>query len=270
MQSADSYYNKLVLTNPLREPLFRSIVSSLSLPRGSEGLDAGCGAGLQSLILAEATGPKGRVTGIDISPDLIHHARNAIKKRAYADFVRLLQGDLNHLPFKEASFDWIWSADAVGYGDHSSLRQFSELSRVLKPGGTAAILAWSSEQLLPGYPGLEARLRATGPGLAPFSERTKPEEHFLRGTGLLKKAGFAYVSIKSFLGDVQGPLDNENRIALEELLAMRWPGAEKELGPKEADLLERLISPDSKDYILKQKDYYAFFTYTMLFGVKGE
>jgi demethylmenaquinone methyltransferase/2-methoxy-6-polyprenyl-1,4-benzoquinol methylase len=141
---------------------------------------------------------------------------------------------------------------------------------VLKPGGTAAILAWSSEQLLPGYPGLEARLKSTTPGLAPFSAKTKPEEHFLRGTGILKQAGFAYVSIKSFLGDVKGPLDDKTRIALEELLSMRWPGAEGELAKTDADLFKKLISPDSEEHILDQKDYYAFFTYTLLFGVKGE
>ena len=41
-----------------------------------------------------------------------------------------------------------------------------ELARVVKPGGSVALLAWSSEKLLPGHPLLEGHLNATSAGIA--------------------------------------------------------------------------------------------------------
>ncbi|HEX5942204.1 MAG TPA: hypothetical protein VFY66_07990, partial [Anaerolineales bacterium] len=62
MPDADLIIQNLLEANPLREPTLRSIIQSLQLPRGSRGLDAGCGIGLQAFLLAEAVGPEGQVT----------------------------------------------------------------------------------------------------------------------------------------------------------------------------------------------------------------
>jgi demethylmenaquinone methyltransferase/2-methoxy-6-polyprenyl-1,4-benzoquinol methylase len=47
------------------------MISGLKLPRGSQGLDAGCGIGLQCLLFAEEVGLSGHVTGIDISTEML-------------------------------------------------------------------------------------------------------------------------------------------------------------------------------------------------------
>ena len=80
MIDTNIYIQRLFEANPLREPLLRSVVHSLQLPRGSKGLDAGCGIGLQTLLLAEAIGAKGHVTGIDILPELLAYGAAMVAK----------------------------------------------------------------------------------------------------------------------------------------------------------------------------------------------
>ena len=84
-----------------------------------------------------------------------------------SDRVSFRQGDVGDLPFEEASFDWAWSADCVGFIPGDPVELVRGLVRVVKPGGIVALLLWSSQQLLPGYPILEARLNGTTAGAAP-------------------------------------------------------------------------------------------------------
>jgi demethylmenaquinone methyltransferase/2-methoxy-6-polyprenyl-1,4-benzoquinol methylase len=65
----DYYIHMLSVFHPLRESILRSALEVLQLPSGSRGLDAGCGIGLPALLLAEAVGPTGHVTGLDHSCD---------------------------------------------------------------------------------------------------------------------------------------------------------------------------------------------------------
>ena len=67
MIDTDAYIRRLAESNPLREPTLRSVIRSLHLPSGSRVLDVGCGIGLQALLLAEAVGSAGHVTGLDLS-----------------------------------------------------------------------------------------------------------------------------------------------------------------------------------------------------------
>jgi demethylmenaquinone methyltransferase/2-methoxy-6-polyprenyl-1,4-benzoquinol methylase len=59
-----------MVTNPLVEPVIRSAIQALQLPPGSRGLDVGCSIGLQTVMLADAVGPAGHITGLDRSPEL--------------------------------------------------------------------------------------------------------------------------------------------------------------------------------------------------------
>jgi ubiquinone/menaquinone biosynthesis C-methylase UbiE len=254
------------ISNPLREPVLRSAIQALALPLGSRGLDAGCGIGLQTLLLAEAVGPAGHVTGLDLSPESLAYARDVAKRAGLSDRVSFREGDVTDLPFADDTFDWAWSADCVGYAPMEPLPLVVELARVVKPGGSVVILAWSSEKLLPGHPLLEARLSATAPGIAPFVEGKEPELHFLRALGWLRDAGLEELRARTFVGDVHAPLAADLRRALIALFQMRWPGVESELSQDDRAEVRRLCLPDSPDFILDRPDYYAFFTYSMFSG----
>jgi len=174
----DAYARRLVVSEPLIEPVIRSAIQALQLHQGSRGLDAGCGIGLRALLLAEAVGPAGHVTGLDLSPQFLVHAREIAEKAGLSERISFQQGDVNRLPFDDDTFDWAWSANCVGYQPAEPLPMLTELTRVVKPGGSVAILVWSSQQLLPGYPLLEARLNATSSGIAPFVKGKRPKLHF--------------------------------------------------------------------------------------------
>ncbi|MFC2032632.1 class I SAM-dependent methyltransferase [Chloroflexota bacterium] len=262
----NSYIRSLLISNSLRESTLSEMVRALQLPKGSRGLDAGCGIGLQCLLLAEEVGSTGHVTGLDISTEMLNYGQEMVKKAGLSDQVTFKEGDINNLPFDNNTFDWVWSADCVGYGPWEPLSLLKELARVVKPGGIVTIAAWSSEKLLPGYPRLEARLGATSEGIAPFIQGKKPESHFLRALGWFNELGLKEIRGKVFADSVYAPLNDEIHNALVALFRMRWPNVVPELSPDDFAKFQRLCVPDSPDFILNLPDYYAFFTYTMFWS----
>jgi ubiquinone/menaquinone biosynthesis C-methylase UbiE len=266
MPEIDYFVQMTTITNPLREPVLRTAIQALQFPPGSRGLDAGCGIGLQALSLAEAVGRAGHVTGLDLSPELLVYAEDIVKKAGLSGRISFQEGDINQLPFDDDTFDWAWSADCTGYAPIEPLPLVKELARVVKPGGSVAILAWSSEKLLPGYPLLEAHLNATTSGIAPFAKGKTPEYHFTRALGWLRDAGLQGLTARTLAGDVHAPLPDDLRSAMIALFQMRWPGVESELAQEDLAEYRRLCLPDSQDFIVDHPDYYAFFTYSMFHG----
>jgi len=264
--NTDTYIKHLAVSNILRETVLRSAIQALHLPLGSRGLDAGCGIGLQALLLAEAVGTAGHVIGLDLSPEFLVHAREIVMKSGLSEQISFQEGDINKLPFGDDTFDWAWSVDCVGYASLEPLPLVKELARVVKPGGSVAILAWSSEKLLPGYPLLEARLNATSSGIAPFAQGKRPELHFLRALGWFRDARLEVPMVQTFVSDVYAPLTDTLRNALIALFQMRWIGVESDLTQEDWAEYQRLCLPKSPNFILNHPDYYAFFTYSMFRG----
>jgi len=267
MTDTDAYIQGLTVTDTLMRPVVHSAIQALQLPSGSQGLDAGCGVGLQALLLAEAVSPTGHVTGLDACPEFLLRAEEIVKTSGLSQQVSFQQGDVRQLPFDDCTFDWAWSSCCVGYSAAiEPLSAVKELARVVKPGGKVAILVWSSEKLLPGYPLLEAHLSATSPGIAPFIKGKRPESHFLRALGWFRDAGLEEATARTFVGDAHAPLSDDLRCALMALLQMRWPGVESELAQEDRSEYQCLCLPESPEFILNHPDYYAFFTCSMFCG----
>lgn len=262
----DAYLQRLIESSYLREPVTRSAIQAVELPVGSRGLDVGCGHGAQAMLLAEAVGSAGHVTGLDLRREFLVYAQEIAQQAGLSNRLSFQEGDMYSLPFDDNTFDWAWSMDCVGYAPGDPLPPLRELVRVVKPGGIVAISAWSSEQLLPGYPLLEARLSATASGIAPFVNGGRPEFHFLRALGWLHDLGLEELTARTFVGEASAPLDDALRRALTSLLQMRWEGAQSEVSPADWAEYRRLCQPESTDFILNLPDYYAFFTYSLFRG----
>ena len=207
------------------------------------------------------------ITGLDLSPEHLARAREIVIGAGLSERISFQEGDVSALPFDDETFDWAWSADCVAYGPQlEPLPLVKELARVVKPGGSVAILAWSSQTLLPGFPLLEAHLNATSSGIAPFTRDSRPELHFLRALGWFRDVGLKELCAQTFVADAHAPLSDELRSALMALLEMRWPGVEPELTQQDRVQYRRLCLPESPDLIVNHPDYYAFFTYSMFCG----
>ena len=115
---------------------FAGVANPFSLGRLSPGervLDLGSGAGTDSLVAAQMVGPGGRVTGIDMTPQMVAKARAAAAELG-ASNVEFLEGEAEQLPFEDASFDVVISNGVIDLiPDKDAV--FAELYRVLEPGG---------------------------------------------------------------------------------------------------------------------------------------
>src|SRR5438105_822212 len=78
------------------------------LEAGEQVLDIGSGAGTDSLIAAQMVGPDGRVTGIDMTPQMLAKARGAAAELGAAN-VEFVAGSAEQLPFPGGSFDVVIS-----------------------------------------------------------------------------------------------------------------------------------------------------------------
>jgi demethylmenaquinone methyltransferase/2-methoxy-6-polyprenyl-1,4-benzoquinol methylase len=266
MSEADLYIQRLLESNPLRRPLIRTIIQALQLPQGSRGLDAGCGIGLQCQLLLEAVGPEGHIVGLDILPELLAYGTEMIEQAGLAGRIMFRQGSVSQLPFEQDSFDWTWSADCIGYPAGELAPVLEELIRVVKPGGSIFILGWSSQQLLPGYPSLEARLTGTCSGYLPLLKGMCPEQNFMRALAALRRAGLEEVQAQTFVADFCAPLRPGEKTALVSLFEMLWGMPQPAVSAEDWKEYQQLCRPDSPDFILRLPEYYGFFTYTVFQG----
>src|SRR6266545_1529024 len=119
---------------------FAGVANPFSLGRlepGERVLDLGCGAGTDSLVAAQMVGPEGRVTGIDMTPQMLAKARAAAAELG-AGNVEFVDGEVEQLPFPDASFDVVISNGVIDLiPDKDAV--FGEIFRVLTPGGRIQI-----------------------------------------------------------------------------------------------------------------------------------
>jgi SAM-dependent methyltransferase len=115
---------------------FAGVANPFELGRlepGEHVLDVGCGAGTDSLVAAQMVGPRGRVVGIDMTPEMLDKARRGAEELG-AGNVEFVEAEAERLPFPDESFDAVISNGVIDLiPDKDAV--FSELCRVLKPGG---------------------------------------------------------------------------------------------------------------------------------------
>ena len=123
-------------------PVGRSCVAHAGVSSGDEVLDVACGSG-NAAIPAVLAG--GRVTGLDLPPELFEAARARAAEAGVE--VELVEGDAESLPFADASFDVVLSTFGCMFApDHHAAA--SEIARVLRPGGRMCICSWTPEGLV--------------------------------------------------------------------------------------------------------------------------
>ena len=91
------------------------MVRNLNLRRGSTLIDAGCGPGMWTPLLAKAIGPEGHIIGVDISIEALITARQRSCDSWYRHLVEYKQAALEQLPITPGTADAIFSANVSQY-----------------------------------------------------------------------------------------------------------------------------------------------------------
>jgi arsenite methyltransferase len=172
---------------------------------GETVLDLGSGAGIDCFLAAREVGPKGRVIGVDMTPEMIEKARANAAKSGITN-VEFRLGEIEHLPVADASVDVIISNCVINLSPHKE-QVFHDSLRALKSGGRMLVSDLVLTRALP--PELKQRVDLLVGCVAGASLR----DDYLR---MMREAGFTGVEVVNESGYdvglsnlVQGSLERE-------------------------------------------------------------
>lgn len=176
------------------QPVSVELLRGADLRTGERVLDVGCGTGIIARQAAAAVGPNGSVTGLDLAPDMIEHARS-IPAPAGAT-VDWRQGDATELPFPDASFDVVVAQMSLMFIEDRPAA-VREMRRVLADGGRVVVNTPGPIQ--PTFELMEqAIIDHISPDLAGFVRVVFSMHQPDLLASLLRDAGFAGVEARTY------------------------------------------------------------------------
>jgi len=122
-----------------------------SLRPGEVVLDLGSGGGFDVFIAGPKVGSTGRVIGVDMTPEMLSKARTNAEvytERTGLRNVEFRLGEIEHLPVADSSVDVVISNCVINLSPNKS-QVWSEIARVLKPGGRVAVSDLALRKPLP-------------------------------------------------------------------------------------------------------------------------
>ena len=114
-------------------------LQQVTVPKNAAILDVGCGGGRTVQRLA-ALAPEGKVTGLDYSAASVAVSRDRNAQEIEAGRVQIEQGSVAALPFPDRTFDVVTAVETHYYWPDLPAN-VREVLRILKPGGTFALIA---------------------------------------------------------------------------------------------------------------------------------
>ncbi len=239
----------------------RRLVELADIPSGAKVLDVATGRGAILFPALEQVGPRGHVTGIDLAEPMVQETASETSRRGLTN-VEVGHMDAEHLELPDASFDRVLSGFSLFF--FPQIRQaFAEFARVLKPGGTLALITggspvttpgpqdqgpsyWSYRELLRTYPHHSPRLREQEAELREVWQRAQglawTERQALGALSWPSRDDLEEVMHEAGLGDIRFVVEEADIVAADEEEWWLWqwshmPRSELEL--LEPEILER-------------------------------
>jgi SAM-dependent methyltransferase len=150
------------LSEALR-PAAEALAHACAVSAGQEVLDVAAGDGNFALVCAREGAS---VVASDLSPGMVERGRSRAQAEGYD--VRWVEADAEALPFDDASFDCVGSVFGAMIAPRPRVVA-EELFRVVRPGGTVGMTAWTTE-------GFSAELFTLGRSYAPPSDQPLSDE----------------------------------------------------------------------------------------------
>jgi len=189
-------------------------VEHAGLKPGQTVLDLGSGAGLDVFVARSEVGESGHVIGVDMTAEMIAKARENAEKTGI-DNVEFRLGEIEHLPVLSDSVDVVISNCVLNLVPDKQ-RAFTEIFRVLKPGGHFCISDIVSSSKLPDW------VKGIAEAYAGCVSGAVPKDDYLM---LIDETGFSQVSVAS-----------ERRIDIPAELVARSLSAEQQQEAEKNDL----------------------------------
>lgn len=104
---------------------------------GSKVLEAGCGVGAQTVMLAKNS-PDAQITSIDISEDSIRQAKDLVEQSGFSN-VEFQKANILDLPFEDETFDHIFVCFVLEHLN-DPIAALKSLIRVLKKNGSITVI----------------------------------------------------------------------------------------------------------------------------------
>ncbi|MEI7663992.1 MAG: arsenite methyltransferase [Bacteroidota bacterium] len=154
------------------------------IKKGDHVLDLGSGAGNDCFVARAVTGETGHVTGLDFTDEMLGKARMNCEKLGYSN-VDFVKGDIEDMPLNSETVDVVVSNCVLNLVP-DKVKAFSEISRVLKPGGRFCV----SDVVIKGD--LPASLKQDAEMYAGCVAGAIGMESYL---GIIEKAGFSNIMV---------------------------------------------------------------------------
>ncbi|MCF8370578.1 MAG: arsenite methyltransferase [Bacteroidales bacterium] len=155
------------------------------IKKGDAVLDLGSGAGNDCFVARAETGPEGKVTGLDFTDEMLDKARANNLKLGF-DNVEFFKGDIEEMPLPQNSYDVVISNCVLNLVPDKE-KAFSEIFRVLKPGGHFSI----SDVVISGE--LPEQIKKDAEMYAGCVSGAIQKDKYLR---IVQEAGFSEMSIQ--------------------------------------------------------------------------
>lgn len=234
---------------------FRRIIARLPWQPHESIVDAGCGDGFFTALLAERL-PDGVAVGLDAAPAFLAAAEERLHPLIDAGRVRLVEGSVERLPFDDATIDGIFSGHSMqSYPDlPHTLREFR---RVLRAGSTLAVLETDNVHsiMLSWPPDLELAVRQA-------EHREIGDEDSYIGTyfprfapRLFREAGFSDFS-REYVFIHRQETDEHLERYVELYLGFLLEQSESRLSEQARLRLQELGDPHSSKFLPRQENFF--------------